>query len=101
LDLEETGGPNAPKGFGRPAFRSTPAGAETAGWRVVLERGCSGHPLRMRLRNEWLQRGVDSLRVGFSPGRPRGLTRSQERRLLRILLKGAIANGYATELWTT
>jgi transposase len=39
--------------------------------------------------------------VGFSPGRPRKLTRSQERRLLRILLKGAIANGYRTELWTT
>jgi transposase len=39
--------------------------------------------------------------VRFSPGRPRRLTRSQERRLLRILLKGAIANGYRTELWTT
>jgi hypothetical protein len=36
----------------------------------------------------------------FSSGRPRKLTRSQERRLLRILLKGAIANDYRTELWT-
>jgi len=55
----------------------------------------------MRWRNDWRRRGADSLRVGFSPGRPRKLTRSQERRLLRILLKGAIANGYRTELWTT
>jgi transposase len=55
----------------------------------------------MRWRNDWRRRGADSLRVGFSPGRPRRLTRSQERRLLRILLKGAIANGYRTELWTT
>ena len=55
----------------------------------------------MRWRNDWRRRGADSLRVGFSPGRPRRLTRSQERRLLRILLKGALANGYRTELWTT
>jgi transposase len=55
----------------------------------------------MRWRNEWRGRGADSLRVRFSPGRPRRLTRRQERRLLRILLKGAIANGYRTELWTT
>ncbi len=55
----------------------------------------------MRWRNDWRRRGADALRVGFSPGRPRKLTRSQERRLLRILLKGAIANGYRTELWTT
>ena len=55
----------------------------------------------MRWRNEWRRRGADSLRVRFSPGRPRRLTRSQERRLLRMLLKGAMANGYRTELWTT
>src|SRR2546430_13971672 len=55
----------------------------------------------MRWRNEWRRRGADSLRVRLSPGRPRRLTRSQERRLLRILLKGAVANGYRTELWTT
>ena len=55
----------------------------------------------MRWRNDWRRRGADSFRVGFSPGRPRKLTRSQQRRLLRILLKSAIANGYRTELWTT
>ena len=55
----------------------------------------------MRWRNAWRRRGADSLQVRFSPGRPRRLTRRQERRLVRILLKGAIANGYRTELWTT
>ena len=55
----------------------------------------------MRWRNAWRRRGDDSLKVRFSPGRPRRLTPRQERRLVRILLKGAIANGYGTELWTT
>ena len=31
----------------------------------------------MRWRNEWRRRGADSLQVGFSPGRPRMLSRSQ------------------------
>src|SRR3974377_144629 len=55
----------------------------------------------MRWRNEWQRRGDESLKVGFSPGRPRRLTQRQERRLVRVLLKGAIASGYRTELWTT
>src|SRR5207253_4546093 len=45
--------------------------------------------------------GADSLKVRFSPGRPRRLTRRQEKRLVRILLRGALANGYRTEVWTT
>jgi transposase len=55
----------------------------------------------MRWRNAWRRRGADALKVQFSPGRPRRLTPSQEQRLVRILLRGAIANGYRTELWTT
>ena len=55
----------------------------------------------MRWRNEWRRRGEHSLQVRFSPGRPRRLTPRQERRLVKILSKGAIANGYRTELWTT
>ena len=47
----------------------------------------------MRWRNEWQRRGDESLQVGFSPGRPRRLTQRQERRLVRVLLKGAIASG--------
>lgn len=55
----------------------------------------------MRWRNAWRRRGADALKVRFSPGRPRRLTPRQEQRLVRILLRGAIANGYRTELWTT
>ncbi len=45
--------------------------------------------------------GPDALRVRCSPGRPPKLGRSQRRRLLRLLLKGAPAHGYRTQLWTT
>src|SRR5438046_3937942 len=55
----------------------------------------------MRWRNAWLRHGADALKVRFSPGRPRRLTRRQEKRLVRILLRGALANGYRTEVWTT
>jgi len=55
----------------------------------------------MRWRNAWRRRGADALKVRFSPGRPRRLTPRQQQRLVRILLRGAIANGYRTELWTT
>ena len=55
----------------------------------------------MRWRNAWRRRGADALKVRFSPGRPRRLTPREEQRLVRILLRGAIANGYRTELWTT
>jgi len=55
----------------------------------------------MRWRNAWRRHGTDALKVRFSPGRPRRLTRRQEKRLVRILLRGAIANGYRTEVWTT
>ena len=67
---------------------------------VARRIGCAASSV-MRWRNAWRRRGTDSLQVRFSPGRPRRLTRRQERRLVRILLQGAVANGYRTELWTT
>jgi transposase len=45
--------------------------------------------------------GPEPLRVRRSPGRPLKLGRGQRRRLLRLLLKGAPAHGYRTQLWTT
>ncbi|TAM79694.1 MAG: transposase [Acidobacteria bacterium] len=45
--------------------------------------------------------GSNALRVRFSPGRPLKLGLSQRRRLLKLLLQGARAHGYRTQLWTT
>jgi transposase len=45
--------------------------------------------------------GDAGLEVRQAPGRPRRLTVRQEARLLRELLRGALAHGYGTDLWTT
>lgn len=55
----------------------------------------------MRWRNAWRRRGSDALKVGSSPGRPLKLKTAQRRRLLRLLLKGPLAHGYNTNVWTT
>ena len=41
------------------------------------------------------------MRVRSSPGRPLKLGRTQRRRLVKLLLKGPMAQGYRTNLWTT
>jgi transposase len=41
------------------------------------------------------------LKVRFSPGRPPALTDTQRQQIVKLLLKGAMANGFSTELWTT
>ena len=55
----------------------------------------------MRWRDAWRRRGADALKVGFSPGRPPKLKVAQQRRLLRVLLKGPLTHGYNTNVWTT
>jgi len=45
--------------------------------------------------------GVKALKVRFSPGRPPKLQHKQKERLIRLLVKGAMARGYRTNLWTT
>ena len=55
----------------------------------------------MRWRNAHRRRGAKAFEVQYSPGRPWKMTKQQRRRLLRLLLKGATAYGYTTELWTT
>ena len=61
--------------------------------------GCAASSV-MRWRDIRARGGRNALQVRFSPGRPPGLTAAQKRRLLKVLLKGALANGYHTELWT-
>jgi len=55
----------------------------------------------MRWRNAWRRRGAEALKVGASPGRPVKLKAAQRRPLLRLLLKGPLAHGYNTNVWTT
>jgi transposase len=55
----------------------------------------------MRWRNARNQGGVAALRVRFSPGRPPKLNPQQRQRLVKLLLRGATAQGYRTEIWTT
>jgi putative transposase len=55
----------------------------------------------MRWRDAWKRDGLKSLHVRSSPGRPQKLHPSQLRKLHRLLLKGARANGFSTDVWTT
>ena len=55
----------------------------------------------MRWRDAREEDGEEGLRVRFSPGRPPKLTARQKQRLVTLLLLGALAYGYATDLWTT
>jgi len=55
----------------------------------------------MRWRDALQRGGEEALKVRFSPGRPPALTASQRKRVVKLLLKGAIANDFSTELWTS
>jgi transposase len=55
----------------------------------------------MRWRDAWRRGGAIALKVRFSPGRPWKLGKRQRQRLIALLLKGAMAHGYRTNLWTT
>ena len=55
----------------------------------------------MRWRDAWQRRGAEALVVRSSPGRPAKLMPAQQRLLVRLLLKGPLAYGYRTDLWTT
>ena len=82
-------------------------------WRALklLDEGCSLNEVGrivgcapssvMRWREARRRRGKRGLKVGSSPGRPSKLGTVERRRLVKLLLKGAMAHGYRTELWTT
>ncbi len=55
----------------------------------------------MRWREARERGGIEALKVRPTPGRPAALSQVQRQRIIKRLLKGAMANGFATELWTT
>jgi transposase len=55
----------------------------------------------MRWRDARRRGGAKALRVRFSPGRPLKLARAERKRLAEVLLRGPLAHGYRTNLWTT
>jgi transposase len=55
----------------------------------------------MRWRNARESGGEGALKVKTASGRPPKLTEKQRRSLEKILLKGPLATGYRTDLWTT
>jgi transposase len=55
----------------------------------------------MRWRDAWQRRGADALKVGSSPGRPPKLKPAQHLRLVRLLLRGPLAEDHNTNVWTT
>jgi transposase len=55
----------------------------------------------MRWRNTRRRGGARALKVRSSPGRPARLSARDHRRLVTMLRRGAMAHGYATDLWTT
>lgn len=62
--------------------------------------GCSPSSV-LRWRRTRDRYGEKGLKVRVSPGRPAKLTEKQKGRLVRVLLRGATASGFSTELWTT
>jgi transposase len=67
---------------------------------VGRQIGCNPSSV-MRWRDARRRGGMDALQVRFSPGRPLKLVAVQRKRLVRLLLKGPMAQGYRTNLWTT
>ena len=67
---------------------------------AARQLGCAPSSV-MRWRDAVQRHGSAGLAVRFSPGRPPKLRSGERRRLVKILLKGAPAQGYTTDLWTT
>jgi transposase len=62
--------------------------------------GCAPSSV-MHWRDMRRRGGEKALKVRSSPGRPHKLSLARCRLLLKLLLAGAMASGYQTQLWTT
>jgi transposase len=78
---------------------------------ALLDAGCSLNEVGrrigcaavsvMRWRDARQRQGDRAFEVRFSPGRPWKLGHKERKRLVRLLLKRPMAQGYRTNLWTT
>ena len=67
---------------------------------IARRMGCNASSV-LRWRDALGSGGPDALKAKPASGRPSRLTSQQKVRLVRLLAKGAMAQGYRTELWTT
>jgi transposase len=67
---------------------------------VARRIGCNASSV-MRWRDAFRRGGRKALRPKPTPGRPPRLARRQKVRLIGYLLKGPLAHGYRTDIWTT
>jgi transposase len=67
---------------------------------VAASLGCQRYSVE-RWRSAFQRHGEAALKAQPVPGRPPKLTPGQLQQLVALLLKGAVASGYRTELWTT
>ena len=66
---------------------------------VAEQLGCSESSVS-RWRHTYEREGRQGLASKPIPGRPPKLAQGQRQRLLRLLVKGPLACGYRTDLWT-
>ena len=62
--------------------------------------GCSKSSFS-RWRKTYRKKGIDGLKSKKASGRPPKITAIQQRKLIRLLTRGALKAGYSTDLWTT
>lgn len=67
---------------------------------IARRIGCHASSV-MRWRNALQSGGQEALKAKPASGRPPRLTSRQKKQLVRLLIQGAMAHGYRTELWTT
>lgn len=67
---------------------------------VARRLGCS-HSSVILWRDMLRRKGASALKAKPASGRPPKLSASQLKRLPALLLRGALAWGYSTDLWTT
>ena len=67
---------------------------------VARRIGCNASSV-MRWRDAVAVGGSEALKPKPVPGRPPKLNAKQRQRLVQYLLKGPMAQGYRTDLWTT